>query len=167
MKRMTSWAAPRRLLGLSAIAILSTSALAHAATDPCALVTPEEISKVFGETFGPPDRVATPPGPLAGPSVICTYKSKTRELTISSYEYLTAAKSSQNWEIRRTRDLANKRAVDIPGVGESAYYTRNSIQSHQGIHDYNFSVVPSGTSVNKDWKDALVGIAKLFYSRSA
>jgi hypothetical protein len=165
MKLMPTRLVSRRLLWLTAIVSLSLPVSAHAATDPCAMVKPEEILKVFGETFGPPDRVATPPGPLAGPSVTCTYKGKTLELTISSYEYLTAAKSSQNWEIRRTRDLASKRAVDLPGVGDSAYYARYSIQSHQGIHDYNFSVVPSGASANKDWKNALVTIARLFYSR--
>lgn len=95
----------------------------------------------------------------------CTYKGKTLEFTINSYDYLTVAKSSQNWEIRRTRDLASKRAVDLPGVGDSAYYMWNSIQSRQGIHDYNFSVVPSGPSASKDWKDALITVTKLFYSR--
>jgi hypothetical protein len=165
MKLMSTWATSRRLLLLIALIFLSVPAATRAATDPCALVKPEEISKAFGETVGAPDRVATPAGRAAGPSAACTYKGKTLEVTINAFEYLTADKSAQGWEIRRTRDLAGKRAVDLPGVGDSAYYRRDSIQSHQGIHDYNFSVVASGASANKDWKDALVAIARLFYSR--
>ena len=156
---------PTGLMSVTAILLLTLAAYAYAATDTCAMVAPEDFSKAFGEAFGPPARVATPAGPLAGPMVVCTYKSKTLELTIASYEYLTAAKSASNWNIRRTRDLATRHAVDLPGVGESAYYMRFTVQSHQGIHDYNFSLVPSGASANKDWKDPLVSIAKLFYSR--
>jgi len=35
---------------------LSWPAAAHAATDPCAVLKREEISKIFGETFGDPTR---------------------------------------------------------------------------------------------------------------
>jgi len=126
------------------------------------MVKPGAISKVFGENLGLPDRVAALPGSLAGPSVTCTYRGKTRELTINSYEYPAAAKSSQSWQIRRTRDLASKRAAVLAGVGDGAYCLRYSIQSHQGIHDDSFSAAPSRASVKRDWKEALVTVSRLF-----
>jgi len=164
MRFMITWTVMRPTW-ITAILVLTLGACASAATDTCAMVAPEDLSQAFGEGFGPPARLASLAGPLAGPMVVCTYKGKTLELTIASDEYLTAAESVSNWNIRRTRDLATRHAVDLPGLGESAYYMRFTVQSHQGIHDYNFSLVPSGVSANREWKDPLVSIAKLFYSR--
>ena len=141
---------------------------AHAATDYCALVKPEEISKAFGENFNPPTRQSTPTGPLAGPSTTCTYKGTTLELTIASIEALTVAKNLQNYEIRHARELSKNHAVDLTGVGDNAFCTHTKVDSRQGSHDYTFWVLPSGaspSSFRKDWKEPLVNIAKLFYSR--
>ena len=145
------------------------SIAAHAATDYCGLVKPEELSKALGETFEPPQRVSTPSGPLAGTGTRCTYKGASLEVTIASVESLTAAKNLQGYEIRRSRELAKNHAVDLTGLGDNAFYTSgngiNKIDSRQGTHDYTFVVQTSAMGHKKDWKDPLMSIATLFYSR--
>ena len=136
-----------------------------AATDYCSLVTPEDLSKAFGTSFGLPKRSATPSGPLAGPSVTCTYAGATLEVTIASFESLTVAKNQQGYEIRRSRELAKSHAVDVTAIGDGAFYTHNKIDSRKGTHDYTFSVQASGADLRKDWKNPLIGIAQIFYGR--
>jgi hypothetical protein len=137
-----------------------------AATDPCTALKPEEISKEFGETFGPPTRQSTPAGRLAGASATCTYESKNLTFKVNSYEYLSDASRAKSWEVRRDRLLAAKHTVEISGVGEGGLYMRDSLQSYQGIHEYWFSAQPKGAAAYKvDRKDHIIAIAKLFYSR--
>jgi hypothetical protein len=45
-----------RVMLVTVIVFLSWSVDALAASDACAALKPEEISKVFGEAFGPPAR---------------------------------------------------------------------------------------------------------------
>src|ERR1039457_2027501 len=72
---------PTGLMSVTAVLLLTLAAYAYAATDTCAMVAPEDFSKAFGEAFGPPARVATPAGPLAGPMGACTDKRTTLQLT--------------------------------------------------------------------------------------
>ena len=170
MKSIFIWNLWRALPWLTGILLFSQPAMLHASPDPCSLITPREISEVFGQPFDPPHRTDTPAGSLEGPSVTCTYKSKTLELTVSSFEYLTADQSSHYWETQRSRafdkdKLGPRTAIDVQGVGESAYYFHGSLQSHAGVHEYNFTVGPSSLAYSRDWRRELIPVAKLFYSR--
>jgi Penicillin binding protein transpeptidase domain len=146
---------------LAANVLLHFPAGALAATDPCAVVKPEEISKIFDDSFGSPERKEIPPGPFAGRSVMCTYTGKKMTFSIESLEYLTAAKRDTNWTARHTRWPTMMHAEELAGVGDAAMYTRNKIWSNKGMHDYYFTVVIN----NKIWKNQLVTIAKLYHSR--
>jgi hypothetical protein len=117
------------------ILFLSWPVDTFAATDPCAVLKAEEISKELGDTFGAPARQAVPAGRLAGESVTCTYESKTLTFTIILSTYLSNDSRARNWEIRRARLLAAKHTVEISGVGDGALYSRDSVQSYQGIHE--------------------------------
>jgi hypothetical protein len=145
----------------AAIVLLGPQDRASPPQDACALLKPEEISKAFGDVFGPPTRQATPAGPYAGASVMCPYKGKALTLHIGAYEYPSVAKRDTNWSVRRSTWPGSQHAVELSGIGDGALYTPNKVWSYRGLHEYTFGLLIT----DKDWKSQLVTIAKLFYSR--
>lgn len=84
-----------------------------AKTDACALLTKEAVGKVLGETVD----TVTPKG-LGG---VCSYVTKNLDFE------LTAFHSGGTDYLKTTRAKLGDLALDVPGLGDEAFYNTNSI----------------------------------------
>ena len=89
------------LILIAALLLIANISLIHpalllAATDPCAALKPEEISKTLGDTFGAPTKQSTPPGPFADTLTRCEYQGKKLTFALTIQEYPNDAKRDVN-----------------------------------------------------------------------
>ena len=111
-------------------------------TDACALLTKEEVGKVLGETV----ETVTPKG-LGG---VCTYD--TANLSFD----LTVFHTGGTEYLKTTRAKLGDLALDVPGLGDEAFYNTNSFVNtlflRMGDAAYLLDVMnkPSGNEISPE-----------------
>lgn len=113
------------------VTCIGSGALAHAEPAAgCAMLTPSQIEKVFGQPFGPPSESKAPPA-YAKQSWgwNCRYRAqkrgRVREVTFIVYEDGSQAEAKQTFD----KLSAWYSPKSKPAIGDSAY-----IDSHSAIH---------------------------------
>lgn len=113
------------ILGVFVAMIFAASRNTYAAGEDCALLTPSQIEKVFGQPFNAPAKAELLPpfGQKYGSQ--CTYKSqKDENAAVHFFVYVTAspAQAKQWFDMSES---ANKHSSNL-AIGDSAFISRDA-----------------------------------------